>query len=288
MNHGMTYTGLRYIATGGDEEIPIGEGLSLVKPNETLLDHGGEWAMSRLELREEAKASRFLVCWHPRPRIDAVPLKAEDTGENRFYSGLMAIQVIKPVETFGFIHKGTAMERRPPMHAGSWARLKRFDEDMLGQIPAMVKRIQGAMNDESVERRNALILLQLGLEHFHPYIAGLLWVMGLEAIFDSGNRNDFKAKLCACLGPKSTAFPDWNTRIEAPHYTVEEIAIPLYLLRNKLAHGADLRSAATDKSTPVNLIAPVRLTAQSQQKPYADLLSQAACYLLCQVLQRVL
>jgi hypothetical protein len=288
MSEDLMYTAIRYIAADGDDEIPLSSGLSLVRPNERLLAARWKYVQGEGEFGAEASANRYLVCKYPTwiPGSDA--LKASELGTNRFYSGLMAIQVIKPVETSGFIYSHQRIERRPPMDAGKWAQLKRFDNEMLGRVPAMIDRIQRVMDGEDAERKNALILLQLGLENFHPYIAGLLWVMGLEAIFDSGNRNEFKHKLCDCLGPATLAFPDWNPRIKGPSYTVEEIAIPLYMLRNKLAHGADLRKAKSDKSTPVDLTVKVQLTEHSEPTLYADILSQAACFLLCQVLQRVL
>jgi hypothetical protein len=75
----------------------------------------------------------------------------------------------------------------------------------------------------------------------------------LEAIFDSGGTDKFKRKLCSCLGPQTPAFPNWHSKPDAPPYTVEEIAGPLFVLRNKLAHGADLRSAKTDNKYPIDL-----------------------------------
>ena len=244
--------------------------------------------MGKGDFVDEAKATRYLVCKCPRWSPDYRPESAIEFRTKRFYSGLMAIQVIKPVQTLGLIYSHQHFEKRPPMDAGDWARLARFDDAMLARLPDMIQRIQKVNNGTAAEPKNALILLQLGLESFHPYIAGLLWVMGLEAIFNSGNRNDFKRKLCNCLGPTQLAFHDWNPRIQGPTYTVEEIAIPLYMLRNKLAHGADLREAATDKSTPVDLMVQIQLTERSEPTRYAHILSQAACFLLCQVLQKVL
>jgi hypothetical protein len=173
------------------------------------------------------------------------------------------------------------------MEPGQWALKNKFSDAMLAQVPGMIDRIQPVMDGKSVEKKNALTLLQLGLEHFHPYIAGLLWVTGLEAIFDSGGKEAFKGMLCDCLGSQALAFPNWHSKSDAPKLTVEELAIPLFVLRNKLAHGADLRTAATDKKYPVDLTRPVSLSQDSETLNYA-LLSEAACYLLCQVLQRVL
>jgi len=73
-----------------------------------------------------------------------------------------------------------------------------------------------------------------------------------------------------------------------PKYTVEELAIPIYMLRSKLAHGADLRKASFDKSTPVDLVKKVELIPELEPRAHAYLLAEAACYLHCQVLQTVL
>jgi hypothetical protein len=292
-NEDMMYTALRRIAREGDDEIPLSEGLSLVRPNQEFLNRRWDWVSSKSDFENEEEASRYLVCKYPSWSPDYKQESAREFGKKRFYSGLMAIQVIKPVQTLGLIYSHQHyshkhFEKRPPMDAGKWARLARFDDVMLARVPDMIKRIQHVTNGTKTEPKNALVLLQLGLEHFHPYIAGLLWVMGLEAIFDSENKREFKRKLCDCLGPKTLAFPNWNPKIKGPQYTVEEIAIPLYMLRSKLAHGADLRKAKADKKTPVDLIAKAQLTEHSEPTKYADILSQAACFLLCQVLQKVI
>lgn len=282
------HTALLGIATNGADSISLGDGLSLVRPNDELLSHRCDHVQGREEMEKEAQASRYLVCEHPQyvPGEELEEITERNT--NRFYAGLMAIQVIKPIRTLGFVYRNQAIERRSPMEPGSWARLNRFNDEMLLQVPTMIDRIQPVLDGENVKLKNALSLLQLGLEHFHPYIAGLLWITGLEAIFDSGSKDKFKAKLCDCLGPQTLAFPNWHSRDDAPQYTVEEVAIPLFVLRNKLAHGADLRSAAADTKNPVDLLKRVSLTQNTESVNYALILSDAACYLLCQVLQKVL
>jgi hypothetical protein len=159
-----------------------------------------------------------------------------------------------------------------------------FRHDLLGEAPLAIKGVLGLVNGPSAERRNAFILLQLGLEHFHPLIAGSLWVTGLEAIFDSDNRNDFKKKLCDSLGSSTKAFPAWNAN--QPAYTIEDIAIHLYKLRSKVAHGVDLRKSASDPKYLVDLLEKHPLAHSFEEVPYALILSEAACYLLCQVLRK--
>jgi hypothetical protein len=298
MTTGLIYMGLRYVAADGEDEIALGDGLTLVKPNPFYLSARWSQAMGEREIEDEATASRFLVCKYPMPDVGEADWEANQKGLNRFRSGIMAFQVIKPIETLGFIYYGRTyigdafsinrVERHPKMDGRQWARMKKFEPAMLEVVPDMIQRIQAVWNADNAERKNAVTFLQLGLESSHPYVSGLLCVMGLEAIFDSDNRNDFKRKLCDCLGPTTLAFPDWNAPTAPPPYTVEDIAIPLYMLRNKLAHGVDLRKAAADRSTPVDLTAKVKLTEHSGPTAYSLVLSQAAIFLLCQVLQRVL
>jgi hypothetical protein len=289
MSDESIHTGLLDIARDGDDSILLSDGLSLVRPNEQLLAHRWDWVQGHGEMEQEAKATRYLVCEYPQWVQGEDWGAAPERGANRFYAGLMAIQLIKPIRTLGFIYRRQQIERRPPMEPGLWATMNKFDDAMLARIPGMIHRIQPVMEGRSVEQKNALTLLQLGLEHFHPYIAGLLWVTGLEAIFDSGGKEAFKRKLCDCLGPQTLAFPNWHSKPDAPSYSVEEVAIPLFVLRNKLAHGADLRKAATDKKYPVDLTQRMSLTQDTETvMNYSLLLCEAACYLLCEVLQKVL
>jgi hypothetical protein len=177
------------------------------------------------------------------------------------------------------------------MSAGQWARMRLFDEALLPKVPDTIRKVQRVMGGSAAETKNALILLQLGLEtnSYHQLLAGLLWVMGIEAIFDSSSRQELKKKLCSHLGSTTLVFPGWNSpEFEQPTYTVKDLAIPIYMLRNKLAHGADLRKAVLDKTTPVDLIKSVKLVDGLQDRANAYLLSEAACYLLCQVLQKII
>lgn len=294
----LVFTGLRSIDIGDDDEVEVGDGFSLTRPNGFLLSARDHHGMNQREYDEAALASRYLVY----KRVSSIlqPEGPYDRDSETIQNGLVAFQIIKPIQTLGFTFhgwdRGTSTfspelsEKRAPMVAGEWARMRRFDRELLDQVPAMIKKVRLVMEGSSVERKNAVIFLQLGLEtnHYHELLAGLLWVMGMEAIFDSGNRNDFKKKLCDCLGPATLVFPDWNRPTAPPAYKVEELAIPVYILRNKLAHGADLRTAVRDKTTPVDLVKKVKSAGGLEDISNAYLLSEAACYLLCQVLQKAI
>jgi hypothetical protein len=292
----LIYTGVRSLQIGNEDEVPLVAGLSLVKPNPFLLSGRMPETHNQRQYKEAEKVSRYLVYrYQPELYTSGLPEERQNADE-AFYGGLMAIQIVKPVSTLGFIFRGeegghtihASVEERQPMNAGEWARLKRFDQSCLAEAVALIPRVQAAIGGTNIEHKNAITTLQLGLETYHEYIAGLLWVMGMEAIFDSRNRNDFKDKLCDLLGPDTVVFPDWSDSTKPPQWTVKDIALDLYTLRSKLAHGVDLRKAAMDRSNPVDFLKIIQLHEYSEPKYYSMALCEAACYLLCQVIRKMI
>lgn len=293
----LIYTGIRNMSIGDADEVALGNGLSLVRPSETLIAEEDRPMFTQLQFEDARRASRYIMYRYELPLFSAERDAAHEQADIVFRSGLTAIQVIKPVQTLGIFFRAyesdgsvtvEQFEYRHSTDAGEWSRLKLFDAALLPDVIAMIPRVKAVLEGTNAERKNAVTLLQLGLESYHPLIAGMLWVTGMEAIFDSGDRYDFKKKLCACLGPDTLVFPDWNDLTGPLPYTVQGIAIDLYMLRNKIAHGVDLRKAANDKSTPVDLLRSVRLHSDSEATSYALLLSQAALHLLCQVIQKTI
>lgn len=289
----LTFTGLHGVSLA-QEKLDLGHGYQLLNPNPYLLSARSTYSLNQRAFQESEKLSCFFVL------KEELSVSPNPGAMGRLQNGVMAMQILKPLKTFGFVFQGTdfenadtfnlqRIEERPPMVPGDWALKRRFDDAFLVQVQGMIQKVSSAFSIGNIAKKNAIVLLQLSLEHFHPLIAGLLAVMGMEALFDSENRNDFQKKLCDCLGARTLVFPDWSMpRSPAPKYTVKELAVPLYMLRNKLAHGADLRTASLDKSTPVDLIGKVQLTPDSEPAAYALLLSEGAVYLLAQVLQKML
>ncbi|HEX3682218.1 MAG TPA: hypothetical protein VHU83_06715 [Bryobacteraceae bacterium] len=293
----MAFVGLNGIYPSSDDDLDLGGGFSLVKPNDFLLSARSEYFMGKGEFKDAATAHRYLIYRHSRSESGQRPTRGAIVAN--LQNGLLAFQIIKPVQSLGLIFSGTdhgtpqfnleRIERRGPTDAGEWAWMRHFEDGLLSYVPDMIRRVLAVMADQSAERKNALSFLQLGLEHRHPLIAGLLWVTGLEALLNSNGRYDFKKKVSACLGADTFAFPDWNSPVfSPPNTTVSDIALDLFMLRNTLAHGLDLRKAASNEKTPVDLLKTVSLTTWSQPTQYCFFLSEAACYLLGAVLQKTL
>ena len=214
------FSGVYGLEASDEPELSLGNGFSLVKTNDWLLSARDKSSMTGSEWHEAANVKQYLVYKHQTRPWVTLPF-AEI--KNIFANGLMALQVLKPIKTLGIVFSGeyydqTAdrqaafllqqIERRSPMEPGPWALKKVFDRHRINRVPATIESIQKVMNGASAEKRNAIILLQLGLEHHHPLVAGLLWVTGLEAIFDSWGKEEFKKKLCDALGQDAPVFPN--------------------------------------------------------------------------------
>lgn len=289
----LTFTGLTGVDLGDKTEIRFSDEffLSGRTPQLTNALDGSFWMGTA-----EKSGMKNVDCFFFLKGRRQLPTDQE---ANRFQNALMALQIVKPVPSIGRIFQGTAVgsgyvsvnhtELRPPMFAGEWSQLRSFDLNLINQSKAFMPKVLARMETGSPEQRNSVILLQLALEHFHPLVKGLFAVIGLEAIFDSRDRNDFREKLCRRLDSSTPAFPDWNSpSVRSPKYTVGEIALHLYTLRSKIAHGVDLRKAAQDKNAPVDLTRRVELIEQLEPRSCAALLSEPAAYVLCLVLQKEL
>jgi hypothetical protein len=291
-----TFTGLRGVELGDDPEIALPGGFVLCAKTPQLsaaLDAGYIGNVQKIWWAQNLDCFFCLRSSHPLPL---------DLEMERFQDGLMALQIIKPVSTLGLIFQGTALghgpleihpvQERPTMSPGEWAQWRRFDGNLIAHLRELMPKVLDRMEKGSAEEKNAVFLLQLSLEHFHPLIRALFSVMGLDAVLGmkpGEGRNDFKRRLCERLGKSTPVFPDWNSpSIARPKYTVADVALDLYTLRGKIAHGVDLRKAAQDKNAPVDLTRRVEIIEQLERRPYASLLSEAAVYILCLVLQKEL
>jgi hypothetical protein len=289
-----TFTGLYNVDMGGRDEIDLGNGFFLSKPTPSLLSVRSRVDLSGIQYDEMGGLRRFLV---HRQRLPRVRGPEREKKINHFQNGLMALQVLKPLKTFGFIFQACESGKdrlnleqlcaRPPIYPAHWAGPRSFDTEFISQVPAVIKSILRVKREPAAEPKNAIDLLQLGLEHFHPLLKGLLCVMGLEAALGGRGRNDFRKRLCDCLGESTNIFPDWNSPFhQPPPYTVGQIAVDLFMLRNMIAHGINLREASQDKKTPVDLLKKVKLAEGLPGRTYCLLLSEAAIYLLCAVIRK--
>jgi hypothetical protein len=287
---------LKGVSLRGKSEVALGDGLALMRTDERLLASRSGLYLGSVQFHDIGRAPWFLVLRVPQsPHTPVVPDSVE-----LLLDALMAFQIVKPIETYGLAFHGDESsagdmnwhgidDRRWPMNAGQWSQLRMFDEPLLNEVLAILNQVRSMMRGPDISKRNAVHLLQLALEHPHQYVACLLAVTGIEAILDCKDRWDFEKKLCDLLGASALAFPDWNSPDFPPlTYTVKEVAVHLYTLRSKVAHGADLAKAAHDKNTPVDLLQLKEYILEGAPVRYATLLCESSIYILGQVLQKVL
>src|SRR5213593_2527080 len=101
------FSGVRGIEAGDAAEVSLRSGFSLVKPNDYLLSARTKSDMTGRDWEDSAKVSQYLVYKHEIP--PSPPKTYEETYEeikDSFFSGLMALQVLKPIVTLGIVFYG--------------------------------------------------------------------------------------------------------------------------------------------------------------------------------------
>ena len=174
-----TFTGLLNVDPESDGDVELGGGW-IVKRNEWLLSGRSFYRelLTGKEYEERAGYVHYLVY-----KCSACPDVSREKTTNAFQNGLVALQIIKPVQSSGFTFLGIQKndsfrnelaQLRPPMDAGPWARMRTLDRKLLDQVPPMIQKVDRVMHGKCAERKNAAILLQLALEQPHPLFTGLL------------------------------------------------------------------------------------------------------------------
>src|SRR5258708_3517971 len=145
--------------------------------------------------------------------------------------------------------------------------------------------VRKAFSQSIIRLVNPLYLLQLGLESNHRYVPTLLLTAALDMlVMAGGSTRYFCDRVHKLLGSTTYVFP--KTELDRqPKHQMNEVTEELWNLRSHIAHG---------KRIPENLRAPcslfdidnrpINVVNYSKDK----LLKEAALYILCAALQKVL
>lgn len=293
-----TFTGIRNVALPTSLGFDPDENLSLLPPSPLILSRWSSMDLNAQQQREMETVSCYLVDRRTMnsSREADIELKAVD----HLFNGLMAIQVVKPTPTLGYIlqlaQSDTAKdprfgpsEMRSRMNPGQWPSLRALDAPLLDQLAPMILKVETTMSGQDARRKNSISLFQLALEHHHPAISCLLAVSSIEAILDSWKASDFEEKLCNTLGSTTSVFPDWNSpRFAQPSYTVGELAYHLHRLRSKIVHGDDLRTATDKEGARIDFGELRSFIEESQKRTYMQLLCESSICITSRLLQKCL
>ena len=132
---------------------------------------------------------------------------------------------------------------------------------------------------------NPLYFLELGLQADNAGVRSFLWTTGIDSLLVANTEAKFKRRISNLLGANSYVFPaDGSGR--QPIYKVEKLASRMYKLRSLIAHGVEIDESfrrrvgfQTGGSFP--------LTGKFLNYLEADILNEAALFLLCAVLRRI-
>jgi hypothetical protein len=166
-----------------------------------------------------------------------------------------------------------------------WGRMIASEPVDFGAISAVSTGVQEAVARRVVRLQNPLYLLEMGQQADNPHIRVLLWVAGLDALLMARNAKVFERRLFNFLGRQTFVFPA-VADLAQPQYTLGDVVLDLYELRNTIAHGGTIHKRFRDelgfKDVGGNLIDGYNHTYQRRQ-----ILEEAALFLLCSALRRV-
>src|SRR6266849_3535538 len=100
-----TYGGIRNVVFDeAHDALALGSGFSLTKPNDVLLSARHRYFMNEEEYKHSETVSAYLL---HKSQQSALRDEGRDESLEVFQHGLMAFQILKPVQTLGFIFQGS-------------------------------------------------------------------------------------------------------------------------------------------------------------------------------------
>lgn len=165
-------------------------------------------------------------------------------------------------------------------------RLASHSEDECARtFPSVYDGVSGAFDQKIVRLQNPILLMEHGLQTDHVYLSALMWVAGLDMLLMAGEKGAFVDRLIGLLGRDTHVFPPVLSPARQPSLTVGDAAEDLFELRNVVAHGSEI------PATPFRQRFPIKDTNGNQINwqdfTYAQVLSEAALYLLAGCLRKV-
>ena len=125
----LTFTGLRGVDLDSNTKIAFSDEFFLsTRTSQLAAVLDDSFWIGKAEKEIDMKSVDSFFC------LKSIRPLPTDREANRFQNALMALQILKPVPSIGYIFQGTAIgesyisvnhtERRPPMFAGEWSQLR--------------------------------------------------------------------------------------------------------------------------------------------------------------------
>ncbi|MEJ2006899.1 MAG: hypothetical protein P8Z30_01890 [Acidobacteriota bacterium] len=169
------------------------------------------------------------------------------------------------------------------LQTASWA-LTPFPPIDKQELVTVVEGVQEAFRKEVARLVNPLCLLELGEEANNSHMRLLQWVTGLDALLIAEGRYDFERNLSNLLGRRTYVFPPIDG--VQPKYQVGDVALDLYKLRDKIAHGLAIPKEFRE-ITGFEDVGGKLIDGMYRYCQYRHVLEEAALFLLCSALKTV-
>jgi hypothetical protein len=139
-----------------------------------------------------------------------------------------------------------------------------------------------AFAEKTVRIQNPILLLEQGMQNSNPYLATLMFVMGLDMLFQAGKIETFTSRLGGFLGLDTFVFPVLSVSGIQPATIVRDIIHDVYELRNIVAHGQEIPESYRRK---INLLGTNGEQINYVDYGWVDLIMESALFMLATTLR---
>ena len=217
----------------------------------------------------------------------------EDAAKDDLLNTQIAFQVILPRDSeliFLTMWKSKRLDLRSWVYRSlvppRWPRMLWPSSISESEVTRTVEGVQKAFSTTSVRLKNPFYFLELGLQADNPGVRSFLWTTGIDALLAANSESKFVRRISNLLGARSYVFPADGIGRQ-PIYTVEQLAPRIYKLRSLVAHGVEIDSSFRRKVAFQAIGGLFPLTGEFLNYLEADVLNEAALFLLCAALRRV-
>jgi hypothetical protein len=165
--------------------------------------------------------------------------------------------------------------------------IKLEDRGVTKDFDAVYAGVMRAFAEKVVRIQNPILLVEQGMQTGNPYLAEMMFVMGLDMLFMAGDIDSFMKRLGGFLGLDSFVFPELSvmgTGIQ-PSTIVRDVLYEVYGLRNIIAHGQEIPESPYRK--PIDLVGVNGERINYVDYARANLLMECALFMVTTTLRRI-
>jgi hypothetical protein len=236
--------------------------------------------------QDQKQRLRACEYWLIRQLVERESHESIEESTNNLHNTQIAFQIILPRDSELIFLTNSRSKVYRALAPPRWSRMLWPREVEATEMTKVVEGVQAAFKVDSVRLRNPFYFLELGLQADNPGGRSFLWTTGIDSLLVANSEGKFTRRLSNLLGANSYVFPS-DVSGRQPIYTVGNLAPRMYELRSLIAHGVEIDASFRRKVGFQATGGSFQLTGDFLNYLEADVLNEAALFVLCAILKRI-